>query len=100
MKETFDEIREEAEKLQNLSTIKFSTPTPCEPDRGEADVVFGELYGRHLHGDYDKWQRSLKTPDLVRTLAVSSWVSGVDIWLMRLSSAIDLGISEGRISYE
>ena len=26
--------------------------------RSEHDVVFDHLYGRYLHGDYDKWQRT------------------------------------------
>lgn len=100
MEEKFVELSQEAQELaEQDSTISFSSPSTGK--RNIIEVVFDELYGYILHGDYERWQRSLMTPELPRMIAVISWVSGVNNWLFRLFSfAIELGISEGRISVE
>lgn len=52
-------------------------------------IVLDDLYGRYLHGDYDKWQRTMsRGNDLTREVALWEWVTHIEEFVFKLAAEL------------
>lgn len=51
-------------------------------------IVFDTLYGRYLHGDYDKWQRSMTRIDYFQEHALWEWLTNVEDFVFKLAKEL------------
>lgn len=52
------------------------------------NITMDALYGRYLHGDYDRWERSRARPQLYEEMALWSWVSNVESLVFSIERSI------------
>ena len=71
-----------------------------EAPRGEAGIAIDDLYGRHLHGDYDRWARTQSTPAVFTEMALTSWCGDAQRTLRVVSQSLDLGLKQGSMALE
>lgn len=57
---------------------------PIAPD----DTVWDALYGLHLHGDYDRWQRIRSLPEELVQFQLATWQLDVETLLEELLTAL------------
>lgn len=62
-------------------------------------IVRDVLYGRYLHGDYDKWQRSTTRFDFIQEPAVWEWVTNVERFVFKLAEDLYRLREDGTLPY-
>lgn len=64
---------------------------------GHWDVVVEDLYGTHMHGDYEKWHRSRQVGTQMRAVALMMWVSRLENVIHELRDVIQANVRDGLV---
>lgn len=51
-------------------------------------IVLDDLYGRYLHGDYDKWQRTKSRVGLIQEVALWEWLTHIEGFVFQLAEEL------------
>jgi hypothetical protein len=84
-----DGVRDLAKRTHTIYNVDGEAP------RGEAGVAIDDLYGRHLHGDYDRWVRTQSTPAVFTEMALTSWCGDAQHALRLVLQSLELGLEQG-----
>lgn len=98
VREHLDAARQICTALNSSSQVGFVGPGGSM--RGESAVTLDELYGRHLHGDYDRWQRSLSGGRFFGENAALQWNSSAQRLLRLTRQTLDLGLRDGTFNLD
>jgi hypothetical protein len=71
-----------------------------ESGYSEGVILENELYGRYLHGDYDKWQHTQRVRPVMSDSPVLIAVGSRATRVVRLAQLIRAGIREGAVVIE
>lgn len=88
-------LRESVLDHRSMSKVAYSVDEG--PLRRDGEVALDELYGRHLHGDYDRWQRAHEGGAPFGESAALHWNIQAAHRLRVVRDTIRLGLDDGTI---
>lgn len=98
MRDTVDELRVASVNHRRSATVSHVIANRAPS--GEGALTIDDLYGRHLHGDYGRWERARANPGVFTESALLTWNVRARQLLRWTGQVLDMGVREGSISIE
>lgn len=98
MRDTLDELRVACVNHRRSTTVGHVIGNRALS--GEGALTIDDLYGRHLHGDYGRWERVRANPGVFKESVLLTWNVRARQLLRWTRQVLDMGVREGSISIE